>query len=247
MMLNEAVFSVFINECRKGDIEKVIYLYNKYYKHDYDGDNTDNNTSQNGYNTTNCDIKDAFNVVCHKGHLHIAKWLYTNPTYEKEIKEYLRGHKEELFLEICENGHLEIAEFIYDEYPDINIHINNEVFFRTVCQYGYTDFAQWLFATFPSIYVLAEKEQAFRFSCENNHLECAQWLYEIEQNNISNTTAIHCYHTVCERGYFKMARWLNSVFSGAVITADIQKEVLLIMSSSAKKDYAFIEWLLENI
>lgn len=76
-----------------------------------------------------------FSSVCHKGHLHVAKWLYQL----SKIKLYIIF---DTFHDACKEGHLEIAQWLYQIEPSITF--SGEEFKFDMDDYSDPHIVEWL-------------------------------------------------------------------------------------------------------
>jgi hypothetical protein len=161
-------------------------------------------------------IEGAFQMVCWRGCLEFAQWLY-------QIKPAIdiSANNSTAFRLACSAGHLDIAQWLYKIKPIIN-----DEAFLYACVGGHLHVAKWLYQLKPTIDILVNNDEAFRHACINGpcwngpacmagevhlYVAIAKWLvsirpyrYEIIKLNVKYMNVKYRIKTIEEA---KEARW----------------------------------------
>ena len=92
---------------------------------------------------------------------------------------------------------------LIDNFPSMNIHIENDFAFRISCQNGHFDIAKMLMNKFPNINIRACYALMITLSCQNGHLNIAEWLienYQIYQDFDIHVNNEYIFRYVCRFG-----------------------------------------------
>lgn len=150
-------YSLFIDECKNGNLESLKTLNVKNYY----------------------DLKNGLKTSCQYNNLDVGFYLLEN----KSIKT--THQKNVLFKIICEYGNIELLEKFQLEFPDFDFGIEQDVGFRHACANGHYRFILYLFIQRPDIRIEILDEYAFRYACANGHLDVVKLL--VNRRNAINS------------------------------------------------------------
>jgi hypothetical protein len=119
---------------------------------------------------------EIFLDACDRGHLEVAKWLYS-----LDGKIDIHADNEIAFHQVCRRGYLEVAKWLYSLDPEnTNLHSNYDYVFRISCYSGNLELAKWVYSIDPqNTDIHALRDDAFWLACTYSHLEVAKWLIKI--------------------------------------------------------------------
>lgn len=179
-----------------------------------------------------------FQCVCKRGHIEVAKWLYTlNPAinilnddhcafvyacsnynalnllkwlYSLPTFKITINQYQKAFFHACTSGGIEIAQWLYNIEPNINIYHNDNYAFIW-STYFQLDVSQWLYTLDPTIIQSIDVMKIFNSACYRGVLHGAKWFYEIVPTIHSQIEMnFHNYPTGLIRNY-DMIRWLYTI------------------------------------
>lgn len=140
----------FIEECRKGNLDKAKYIYSL------------------GQTDVHYLSEFAFRVSCYNGHLETAKWIWSLGDVIQDFNE--------IFWVCCSNGHMETAKWLYS-FGTVDIHYCHEAPFRFSCYGNYIKIAQWLYSLGGvDVNDTMDNPIAFNAVCRNQNIKLAEWL-----------------------------------------------------------------------
>ena len=194
---------IFLKSCAFGEIKICKYLIKK---------DSDTIIKHGEYI-----YKNAFGISCEKGHIEIAKWIYSLNTIKLDDIISSLGYS-------CVKGHLEIVKWLYSLYMTNervktkvnkkNIDINRII--EVCCINGHLEIINWFYSIYESnglentIYI----NNSFMISCENNHLDVAKWIYPLckyTTDKEKHDTNSYIFRPVCAKGHLEIAKWLIEV------------------------------------
>lgn len=225
-----------IDSCKRGFIEYVMYLENKYkytislyngfgicceYGHIDLAKKILSIVESEGHYYCKTIINNlVFNNVCKTGAFECAKWIFEL----SETGKYGRidvGDKH-MFSNCCADGHIEIAKWLVQlsesgRYNRINIDTDA---FALSCANGYLDMAKWLIMLgetpgYNKININSNNDSAFRWACQNGRIDIAKWLIALGETddygkvNINVHIAPPFYIYRAERK--KLDKWLRGL------------------------------------
>lgn len=107
-------------------------------------------------------LEEAFQSVCEKGYIDVAKWLIELGDDSKYGKIDIHAYCEEAFQRACRKGHINIAKWLMDMGP-INIRATTDVAFRNACQNGHHELSSWLVTLCSSYHFTVTDENKIEY------------------------------------------------------------------------------------
>lgn len=189
-------YSIFLNACKKGDVEVVKSLFDK----------------NPNINISDCN-DEPFWYSCFCGHLEVAQWLFE---IRKDMHDVICC---DAFMGACENGHLEVAQWLLELKPNIiNFdNITHTYTFYLVCKKGHLKVAQWLLEINQEKDKLNQENDKFNFedcfiiACENGQIEVAKWLLELKPNIDITAENNRAFYFSCYYYKYNVMTWLQSL------------------------------------
>ena len=152
-------------------------------------------------------LNHAFETVCKKGNLDIAKYLYEQGAEIKSNKGYeydgIDGNIYDTIVIASKSGHLNIIQWLYE----LGITDKNDRAFQYACLYGHFHIAQWLYSMGANI--TDKYNIAFTDACRAGHLHIAEWLYSLGVTDKDNIAFIE----TCGTKHLHIAKWLYQLGS----------------------------------
>ena len=112
-----------------------------------------------------------FYDCCEEGHLEIIKWLCS-------LDEFIVTTPITL---AASNGHLNVIKYLCNQYPDYDIHENEDNVFRYCCFCGQLEIAQWTYSLDDTINISEYYHELFRQCCyRHNNLHIVKWVYDLD-------------------------------------------------------------------
>jgi hypothetical protein len=156
---------VFVNKCRKNDMESLKSIYNIFAKY------------------INVD-SDLFKISFETYNLDVAKWIYS---IDNQCMRDIDYQKTFNTLCICRNKRnstkvlnkrFNFIQFLYDidKEQKINIHDKDDWTFRFACGKGNLMLAKWLYSLDGKINHRIQDNNAMKHAVEYNHVETVDWL-----------------------------------------------------------------------
>lgn len=177
---------MFYDACDKGDINKLIEIY-------------DANIITFDY------INDGFLTTCYDGYFEIVEWLYNLGNVN------IHQEEEKPLLFACRQGHFEIVKFLVSKGANINvISMDGETPFREAYISGNLEIVEWL--KNEGVNTDDEDNCIFQMYCVNGDLENAKKIYEEKEINIQGIFENVLREVCVTGGKVEIFQWLTSEF-----------------------------------
>lgn len=128
-----------------------------------------------------------FRKVIENNFVNMAIWLYSlNPKKflinPKNIQEnhIIKKSALDSLTKLSIIGSIELFKQLVKEYPDIDIHAEQDSAFSLACEYNHLDLAKWFYYNYPMINVSNDDEYALTWALCLKNVEIYEWLYSIK-------------------------------------------------------------------
>jgi len=149
----------------------------------------------------------------------MAIWLYSlNPKIylinkENIFENYIIKKTPAFALtKIATSGQLDLLKLLLKNYPDLDVHHEEDTAFSLACEYNHFELAKWLYSNYPMIDVSADDEYAFTWALCLKNVEIYEWLLSIKPDLKPEVKNNWLFNYLCMNDLNDEINWLFEKF-----------------------------------